>query len=247
MQPVQPIVLGLAIATFAATLLGGAAALRLRKDLRYFFAFAAGTLVAVSFLDLLPESLDLAADRGLAMRTMLLIVVGSFFAYSLLERIFATHHEHGEDQPEHGHLMGPVAAGSLVLHSFLDGAAIGAAFQASEAAGLLVAFAVVAHDFTDGINTVTLMVKNQQKRRRTIKFLLADAVAPVLGVGLTLFLDLDFWLLPVLLAVFVGEFLYLGASHLLPETYRSGKPRRMVAAMAAGIVIIAALTTVLAA
>jgi ZIP family zinc transporter len=215
--------------------------------MRYFFAFAAGTLVAVSFLDLLPEALDIGADRGLAARSLLIVVVGSFFLYSLLERALATHHEHGhsKDEEELAHLMGPVGAGSLVLHSFFDGAAIGASFQASYAAGLLVAFAVIAHDFTDGINTVTLMLKNEQDRKRTVRFLAADALAPVLGVGVTFFVDLNTWVLPVLLAYFVGEFLYLGASHLLPETYGKGKPWRMVAAMAAGIAIIGALTSVL--
>ena len=52
------LIIVLAIATFVSTMLGGIIIIKLRKYLHYFFAFAAGSLVAVSFLDLLPESLD---------------------------------------------------------------------------------------------------------------------------------------------------------------------------------------------
>ena len=54
------LVIILAIATFISTLIGGAVTVRFKKYLPYFFAFAAGSLIAVSFLDLLPESISLA-------------------------------------------------------------------------------------------------------------------------------------------------------------------------------------------
>ena len=141
-------ILILALITFTSTLLGGLIIFKFRKNMHYFFAFAAGSLIAVSFLDLLPESIELSKQINFPIRNLMIIVVVSFFLYSLLERFFATHElEHSHD--EHGHVMGPIGAGSLVLHSFFDGVAIGAAFHISFAIGLIVAFAVIAHDFTD--------------------------------------------------------------------------------------------------
>ena len=55
--------------------------------------------------------------------------------------------------------MGPIGAIGLVMHSFLDGAAIGIAYQANASMGFIVALAVISHDFTDGINTVVIMLK----------------------------------------------------------------------------------------
>ena len=81
--------------------------------------------------------------------------------------------------------MGPIGAGSLILHSFFDGVAIGASFHISFAVGLIVAFAVIAHDFTDGINTVIIMLKNKHKKKMVLMFLLLDALAPVIGLILT--------------------------------------------------------------
>jgi len=120
--------------TFLSTLIGGLVIFKFRKYLPYFFAFAAGSLVAVSFLDLLPESLSISQNINFPVRYIMLSVVASFFFYSLLERFFLTHHM--EDKDSHGHIMGPIGAGSLILHSFFDGAAIGSAFMVNTSVGV---------------------------------------------------------------------------------------------------------------
>jgi ZIP family zinc transporter len=232
----------LAIATFVSTMVGGLVILKFKKSLHYFFAFAAGSLIGVSFLDLLPESLEIGKDAGVSVRALMLTVVASFFIYSLLEKYFLTHHMHDDD--DHGHILGPLGAGSLVVHSFLDGAAIGTAFQVNTAVGLVVALAVLFHDFTDGINTVTLMLKNKHKTKHAVWFLVADALAPVLGVIVTSFIVFPSYVLAYLLAFFVGEFVYMGASSLLPEA-REHPGKAIIIATALGLALIAFLTSFL--
>jgi zinc transporter ZupT len=236
------IVILLALATFISTLIGGAVIVKFRKYLHYFFAFAAGSLIAVSFLDLLPESISIANSINFPIRYIMLAVVFSFFFYSLLERFFLTHHMHEDDN--HGHILGPIGAGSLVIHSFLDGAAIGASFQVNQSLGLIVALAVIFHDFTDGINTVTIMLKNKQKLRKAIIFLILDALAPVLGVLLTTAVYIPQNILAIILAVFVGEFIYIGASNLLPETREHGS-KGIIIAMAIAIILVTILTSLI--
>lgn len=232
----------LAIATFLSTLLGGLVILKFKKSLHFFFAFAAGSLIGVSFLDLLPESLEIGESVGISVRAIMLTVVASFFLYSLLEKYFLTHHMH--EGHEHGHILGPLGAGSLVVHSFLDGAAIGTAFQVNVSVGIVVAMAVLFHDFTDGINTVTLMLKNKHKTKHAFGFLIADAIAPVLGVIVTSYFAFSANVLAYLLAFFVGEFVYMGASSLLPEA-REHPSKAIIIATALGIALIALLTSFL--
>lgn len=236
------LVIILAFATFVSTMIGGTLIIKFRKYLKYFFAFAAGSLVAVAFLDLLPESINLSLKIGAPIRDVMLTVVASFFLYSLIEKFVLTHHHHEKDS--HEHIMGPIGAGSLVIHSFLDGAAIGAAFQVNASVGIIVALAVIFHDFTDGINTVTVMLKNKQKLKRSIMFLVMDAVAPILGVLATTVIAIPEHALSLLLAFFVGEFLYIGASTLLPET-REVKSKLTILAMAAAMILIAILTSII--
>jgi ZIP family zinc transporter len=232
----------LALATFISTLIGGLVIVKLRKYLHYFFAFAAGTLIAVSFLDLLPESIAISNSINFPIRYIMLTVVLSFFAYTLLERFFLTHaHECDEC---HEHVMGPIGAGSLILHSFLDGVAIGAAFQVNASIGLIVALAVIFHDFTDGINTVTVMLKNNQYLKKAIIFLIFDDLAPVLGVILTTSFFIPEKILAIVLAIFVGEFLYIGASTFLPET-RKDVSKWVIVFMALGIALITFLTSLI--
>jgi len=234
----------LALFTFLSTLLGGLLTLKFKKSLPYFFAFAAGSVIAVAFLDILPESIELAAGLGIPIRSVMLTIVGSFFLFCLVEKFFATHELEEKGAHMHAHVLGPIGAGSMILHSFLDGAAIAAAFQVNISAGIIVALAVIFHDMTDGINTVVVMLRNHQPIRKAIKFLVADALAPVLGLILTSLIGIPESWLVYILAFFVGEFIYIGAATLLPET-RNHPSKSIILITALGIVIIAVLTSIL--
>ncbi len=240
----NPVIVGMAFVTFLSTLMGGAVTIRFRKVLPYFFAFASGSLIAVSFFDILPESLEISKSIDLPVKYVMITAVASFFFYSLLEKYFLTHHYHEDEGREHGHIMGPVGAGGLVVHSFLDGVAIGTAYQVNSSTGLIVALAVIFHDFTDGANTVTLMLKNKHPVKNAELFLLMDAVAPVLGVLFATLVSISQMILALILAAFVGEFIYLGAANLLPET-RKHDPWKMNLSMALGIVLILILTSIM--
>ena len=231
----------LALVTFVSTLAGGLVAVKFRGVLQYFFAFSSGALIGITFFDVLPESLSIASSVGLPSRYLMITLVAAFIFFSLLQRFFLTHHHH-EDE-EHGHIMGPVGAGGLVIHSLLDGAAIGIAFQVNSSMGIIVALAVISHDFTDGINTVVIMLKNQQNVRNARIFLFMDAAAPGVGILCTSFFSISETVLAFILAAFAGEFLYLGAANLLPETYLHNR-WKMGATMIFGVLLIFGLTTV---
>jgi len=236
------LIIWLALATFISTLIGGIIILRFKNGLPYFFAFSAGSLMGVAFLDILPESIEIANKSNVPIRDIMITVVLSFLFYHLVERFFVTHTIGHDDS--HGHIMGPIGAGSLVIHSMLDGVAIGAAFQVNTSIGLIVALAVLFHDFTDGINTVTIMLKNKQKKSKTILFLVLDAIAPVVGVLLVSMVAFPENLLSIILAIFVGEFIYIGASNLLPATQQFHS-KKILLAMAGGMFLIMILTSLI--
>ena len=236
------IIIGLAFTTFFSTLIGGTLAIKFKKALPYFFAFASGTLIAVTFFDILPESLKISESVNLPTRYIMITIVASFLFYSFLEKYFLIHH-HKEDEG-HGHIMGPIGAGSLVIHSFLDGAAIGAAYRVNPAIGLVVALAVIFHDFTDGINTVTLMLKNKQHMKNAQAFLLMDAIAPIIGIAFTSLIGVSQIILSLILAAFAGEFIYIGAANLLPETYKNPNWKTIFTTIV-GVLLIFTLTSII--
>ena len=213
----------IALVTCVATFLGGLFALRFKDRLHLILGFSAGAVIGVAFFDLMPEALKLISATDIS-KGVSLVALG-FIVYMVLDRfvVVHSHHDHDEESPVHVHheKRGILGAGSLSIHSFLDGVAIGLAFQVSAAVGAIVAVAVLAHDFSDGINTVNMILKNKGDKKLAFKFLIIDAVAPVLGVLATRFFTLPESALGVILAIFSGFFLYIGASDLLPESHHN--------------------------
>jgi len=210
----------IALATFVSTLLGGLFALRFKDRLHLILGFSAGAVIGVAFFDLIPEAIELGSSLYDVSSIMTVVAVG-FVGYMILDRSVVFHrHSHEEDEPGHGNQgRGALGAGSLSVHSFLDGVAIGLAFQVSSAVGAVVAVAVLVHDFSDGINTVNLILKNQGNKKSAYRWLIVDSLAPVAGVSSTLFFSLPEGSLGIILALFSGFFLYIGASDLLPESH----------------------------
>jgi ZIP family zinc transporter len=206
-------ILFIASLAFAATMLGGVFALRFRDNLHLILGFSAGAVVGVALFDLLPEAIRLSGQDS---ARLALFVATGFFVYLLIDRLVLLHPH--TDEHNSG-AQGAFGAGTLAAHSFLDGVAIGIGYQASPAIGLIVAAAVVTHDFSDGINTVSFILKGGGGMRRALPWLIADAVAPVLGALSTLFIRIPASAVGLVLAVFAGSFLYLGASDLIPESH----------------------------
>ena len=214
------IIIFIIIATAISTTLGGLFAVRFKDQLHLILGFSAGAVLGVALFDLLPESINLASKVYNASLVTLLIAAG-FCTYMILDRLFSLH-AHGQEDcenPSHHHKTGGLGASALTFHSFLDGFGIGLAFKVSPTIGWVVAAAVLTHDFSDGINTVNMVIKNKGNRKEALGWLAADALAPAIGVASTFFIHISESSLGLVLAVFVGLFLYISASDLIPESH----------------------------
>lgn len=212
----------LALITVLSTSLGGIVALRSRDRLHLVLGFAAGVMLGLVAFDLLPELFELSdASLGGVPAVMVAFAAG-FLVLHFVERSLAMHAAHeGEYGAHHHHdpQLGLASALALAVHSFLDGVGIGLAFQVDDKVGFAVALAVIAHDFADGLNTVTVMRTHGNDRRRTVRMLVVDAVAPVLGALSTLFFSVGDTVLALYLGAFAGFLLYLATADILPEAH----------------------------
>jgi ZIP family zinc transporter len=237
----------LAIITCFSTILGGSFAARRRKNIGILGAFAAGILITTSLLDLLPQTFRLATSVNVALEdVMALTVVGFLFLY-IISRLIIAHvfSKDGEYVEVRHPLGGLFATSELSVHSFIDGLAIGFGFQADIHVGIIIAFAVICHDFTDGLSTVAVMLNSGNSLRNSLRMLFLDAVAPVLGAVVTLFVEMPQYYIVLLLPFFAGGFLYLGASDLLPEAHEKNPAILTVIACTGGFILIFILTYVL--
>ena len=232
-----------ALLAFAMTLAGGAFAFRHQKYLHAIMAFSSGLLIGVVFLDLVPEIFEISAAQALEPRTLTLTLLCGFVAIFLLEKLTIIHSEKTHGAPGHHHAVGVVGAIGLSFHSFLDGLAIGVGFQAGREVGFVVLVAVLAHDFADGLNTVTFMLATKNERWKTVSLLIVDALAPVAGALLANVIRIAPAVLAYQLAFFAGFLLYLGASDLLPQVHEKPRGTLILSTLAglgvAGLVVVA--------
>ncbi|WP_030746275.1 ZIP family metal transporter [Streptomyces griseus] len=229
-----------ALGAFLMTLFGGWVAQRVTDRRHLVLGLAGGLMLGVVGLDLLPEALEAAGDEVFGVPQALLLFVGGFLFAHVVERLLATRRAaHGAEtgKPAEGRTpqVGLVAAGAMVLHSLMDGIALGAAFQVGGGMGATVALAVVTHDFADGFNTYTLTSLYGNERRKALAMLLADAVAPVAGAALATLLTLPEELLGSYLGFFGGALLYLAAAEILPEAHHEHPARSTLLCTVAGV------------
>jgi zinc transporter ZupT len=226
----------IAIAAFASTMAGGLLALRLRDKLHLILGFSAGAVIGVAFFDLLPEAITIGMKYH-GPNVILAWTALGFLFYLALDRIISFHGDAVH--------RGGFTASVLCIHSVLDGVAIGLAFQTSRVVGIIVAIAVLTHDFSDGVNTMNIVLKNRGTRSEAFRWLVLDAVAPIAGIISTLFFTLPGDGFGVALALFGGFFLYIGASDLIPESYHA-HPKFLTTAMtlAGAAVLYVAITLI---
>ncbi|MFD8297304.1 ZIP family metal transporter [Streptomyces bauhiniae] len=229
-----------ALGAFLMTLAGGWTAQRVTDRRHLVLGLAGGLMLGVVGLDLLPEALEAAGHKVFGVPAALVLFVAGFLLAHLVERLLAGRQaahgagEHTHRAPE----VGLTAAAAMVGHSFMDGVAIGAAFQIGGGMGLSVALAVIAHDFADGFNTFTITSLYGNARRRAVAMLVADACAPMLGALSTVFVHIPEPLLGGYLGLFGGALLYLAAAEILPEAHHDHPARSTVLCTVAGAAFI---------
>ncbi len=226
----------LSIATFLSTLLGGLFSMKNKHRLHLVMGFTAGVLLGVVAFDIFPEIIDMVNKNGFNPIYTMIALVSGFLIFHILEKSIVIHHSHEDEYADHKHPhVGIAGALALAGHSFMDGVGIGLGFQVSNAIGILVAIAVISHDFTDGMNTITLMLTNKNSIKKSIHFLIIDALAPVLGVASTFLFHVPESFLVLYLGFFAGFLLYIGASDILPEAHSKHSSWKTIALTVIGV------------
>ncbi len=203
------------VAVFAgiATFFGGKLALKFRDKIHFMLSVSAGAVMAVAFYDLLTEALETGKEFSYEPKTIIACCSIGWILYMLLDRWA------GKD----GDTRGNLGAGSLTIHSLFDGLAIGLSFAWSDKTGWLVSVAILAHDLSDGMNTVNLSMFGNGRKEIAERWLYADAFAPFVGVCLTHLFIIPRVYTPIIFAVLSGFFFYIGGSNLVIESYHKHK------------------------
>ena len=226
--------------TVLATTFGGYVALKSSDRFHLILGLSAGLLLGLVGFDLLPEVFEMNTDEVGGIRAVSLAILIGFLALHIIEGFFGGHEpaesDYGHDH-EHHNIAGSLGALAMGGHVFLDGIGLGVAFKVSNSLGYPVFLAVLVHAFSDGLNTVSLMVKSGNWSKTSYRLLGVDAVARIGGATVGTYLVLNDSWLALYLALFSGFVIYLATSHILPEAHSRHSSRWTFFATVCGVVI----------
>lgn len=199
----------------------------IKKVSLFLISFAAGVLLGVAFLDLLPEALEgTGSIEQVAVSTVLAIVI--FF---VLERFLWWYHHHRIHTVEHADQNDYLNKGDIVakaylllvgdaMHNFVDGVLIAAAFLTDFSLGVGVAVGVIAHELPQEIADFGVMLHAGFKKTKTLLWNFAAASSTIFGAIITFFIAPAIeGLTPFIVAFAVGVFVYIALSDLIPEIH----------------------------
>lgn len=207
-------------------------------------AFAAGSLLGAAFLDLLPEAFHHMEELGVeeAEVSIFLYVLSGILIFFLLERFIHWFHHHHHQNHEEADLkpIVPLIVFGDGVHNFIDGILIAATFMVDIRLGIITTFAIVAHELPQEIGDFGLLLHKGIKRSKVFLYNLVSQLTAVAGGIVTYYLgnSID-GILPLLISITSGFFIYIALSDLVPDIHNENK--KGFAVMESGLLILGIL------
>ena len=203
------------------------------KAKTYFMCFAAGVLVSVPLVLILPKAIEKSFYAGFFALFGFLFM---FFSNEMIKRF----------TKRKSLTFGIVAAEGIGIHSFIDGIIYAVTFQSSILIGVLAATGMIVHEFAEGVITYLVLRKAGVKEKAAMfqGFLIASLTTPLGAfIAYPIISRLGELEVSFMLGFSAGVLLYVSASHLLPEAKSTEKEHSPVAfLMGVGLALIIVLT-----
>ena len=208
---------------------------RFKSSLKYVLALGAGFMLAVTLIEILPETIVLWQEKGKTAETFMIpmaLLLGGYLLTQFFEHTIAPHIHLGEEvQSEH---LIPVksaytAIGGLLIHTFFDGVSIAAAAQVNFQVGILVFIAIFLHKFPEGFTIASMILAAGKGFREVLWATSLVGLTTILGVlGFLLIGNNLGFTVSYALPIASGVMIYVAASDLIPEVNHHGGKRPFV-------------------
>lgn len=185
-----------------------------KRYLRYSVALGAGFMLAVVFLEMLPESLRFSP------RWSPILVLAGYCSIHLLEHTIVPHFHFGEET-HHDEFVSTRTSYSVLLglavHALFDGVAIASGFALSTWLGWLIFIAIFLHKVPEGFTVASVMLASGRSHRSAVNAAIVLATATVAGV---LIINIVPSWVTAGLPLSAGVAIYVAATDLVPEVNR---------------------------
>jgi ZIP family zinc transporter len=234
-------VIVLAFLSGITTLIGVALAFFFKKSVKGVVigvGFSAGIMLALSFFELLPESI--AATTKI--KAISALILG--FLFILILHFIIPHTHLGEEKGKLGKVMriGLLVAFGMILHDFPEGFAMANSYIFAPSLGILVAISIALHNIPEEFAMAIPLVLTK-KKWFLIKLALLSALAEPLGAIVGLFaVSLAPALNPLFMAFAAGAMIFISINELLPLAKIYKRTDLFVVGIALSLLVYLALT-----
>jgi zinc and cadmium transporter len=185
----------------------------LQRILLPLVAFAAGSLLGGALFHMLPLALAQIESPG----PVFLTAAAGFVVFLALEQFMHWHHCHRDlmDHVEPSTYLILIADG---LHNFLGGLAVGGVFLVDVQLGIMAWLAAAMHEVPQELGDFGVLMHGGWKKASALWFNLISGLTFLLGGLVVYFASIRFQInTDYLIAFGAGNFLYIGASDLIPQ------------------------------
>ena len=230
MSTLVSIIVFTALASFIA--IAGASILLAKKKLSHtvthaLSAFAAGVLLGAVLLDLLPEAFQAFAEAGVreAEGQVFLYALFGILLFFFLERfIHWFHHHHHQHKDKPTKAVVPLIVFGDGVHNAIDGVLIAATFMADTNLGIITTLAVAAHEVPQEIGDFGILLHGGLSRMRAFVYNLISQLTAVMSAVITYVIGSSVTgILPYVIAVTSGFFLYIALTDLIPDIHSENR------------------------
>lgn len=219
----------------------------LNKSIFFLVSLAVGALFGDAIIHLIPEAF--ASFKNTT--TAALFIIMGIFIFFVLEKFLHWHHCHGT----HGQNdqdccvvrpLGRIVLFSDGIHNFLDGIIIAAGYLVSIEVGIATTVAIMLHEIPQEIGDFAILIHSGYSRAKALLVNFLSALIAVVGALITLLIGNSIEaLIPALVAIAAGSFIYIAGSDLVPELQKTSNLKKSALqfiAIVIGVALMFALT-----
>ena len=213
-----------------------------KKYIGLFISLAVGALLGDAFIHLIPE-----AFRNSPSSTMVsLLIVSGILVFFIIEKFLHWHHHEDDTEKKHIYPVGKLLLFTDSFHNLIDGIIIGVSFLISVPIGIATTLAVVLHEIPQEIGDFAVLIHSGYNKKKALWLNFISALTAIIGVSIALIFGkiaetFTLWILPIA----AGGFIYIAVADLIPELQKTKELKYSALQLAAVIVGILAMVSLL--
>lgn len=190
----------------------------------YFMPFAAGTMLAAAFFDIIPKSMEL-------MENSIIYVFSGILLFFVIERYIHWHHCRLNRCKEHHKKVKPYVYLNLIgdgLHNFLDGVIIAASYMTDMKLGMITTFAIISHEIPQELGDASILLYGGLYSKKVLIYNFISALFAFFGSILAIIFQPLSHIIPFLLSIAAGGFIYLSLADIMPEISKEEDSKNII-------------------